>query len=253
MADTRGGLVKFVAEAERHDLPVKFLKYLLHSSYSYSSAGASSFVLPTFNHMVLEKNVIEGVTPLSLAAPLGEMTAIQTIYHEATHAWLDLQEDNPEVAALMKDGIKHYKGAPLMRGAKKADDPERIFHEAMGSYVGHRPSRYWGTLESLTFVDSLCTKGPPPDKRAFLLKMTKRARSDYESAMADRVFGYQNGPGMFSVFREQNDTTRMITDKMKEFCDRVLLEGKIPDQFDRKAPLVALWSKLRKTFYPDLG
>jgi hypothetical protein len=83
--------------------------------------------------------------------------------------------------------------------------------------------------------------------------MTKRARADYASAMADRVFGYQNGPGMFSVFREQNDTTRMITDKMKEFCDRVLLEGKIPDQFDGKAPLVALWSKLRKTFYPDLG
>jgi hypothetical protein len=39
---------------------------------------------------------------------------------------------------------------------------------------------------------------------------------------------------------------------MKNFCDGELLEGMIPDQFDRKKTLTDLWAKLRGKFYPDL-
>jgi hypothetical protein len=249
----RSGFGIFIKAAERHDLPVGFLRYVSQSSYTYSTSDSSSYVLPTFNHMVLEEGAVESGANLALPLPMGESSAVQTIYHETTHAWLDLKENDPEVSALMKHGETYYRSAPLLRGAAKADDPSRLFHEAMGSYVGHRAGSYWAALEGLSIVNNLATKGIDPAKRAKIIRMARSARSEYGRAMGERVFGYQNGPGWFSAFREQNDTTKIISDKMKDFCDRTLLETKIPEQFERKSKLVELWNQLRTKFYPDLG
>lgn len=250
---TKGGFVNFIRAAERHDLPVGFLRYVSQSSYTYSQSSSSSFVVPTFNHMVLERGTVEQGANLSLALPMGEGTAVQTIYHETTHAWLELKKGEREVKALFAHGDEYYKAAPLSSGAAKADDPARIFHEAMGSYVGHRAATYWAALELLTAVDSLATKDVDPVKRSKLIRMARDARMKYGTAMGERVFGYQNGPGWFSVFREQNETTKAISNRMKDFCDRVLLEAKLPEAFDRKARLLDVWNKLKAKFYPDLG
>jgi hypothetical protein len=242
----------FIVRAEQYQLPVGFLRTISRSSYTFSY-GDSAYVSPWTNRMVLELSTLELGRDMAPSLPMGEAPAVQTLYHESTHAWLDLQEDTPKVVKLVEEGETYYKDAPLT-GGQKADDPERVFQEAMASYVGHRAATYWSALESLTLAEDMAKEPEKlePKKRAMLLKIVREARARYGREMGLRVFGYQNTPGWFNFSSDQVETTKVISSAMKNFCDRELLEGMIPDQFERKKTLTDLWAKLRAKFYPDL-
>jgi hypothetical protein len=241
----RVGFSNFIAAAERSGLPVGFLRRIGQSNYGFSY-GESSYVLLSRDLIVLQKGDLE--RGANLAPPLpSESSQLATLYHESTHAWLDLAKNESAVTKLFDEGRMHYEAAPLKNGAK-ADDPERLFHEAMGVYVGHRVAVYWQALETLTYLETASRRKEVD--RPYLVQLARAARARYARDMAKRVFGYQPPPGRFWS-REQVETTRVIFNAMKGFCDRVLLEDKISDQFERQPALMELWAKLQEQF-PEL-
>lgn len=249
MADTtaRQGFVNFIARAERFGLPVGMLREVGRSNYTYKQ-GSSTSVSPWFDTMTFEPADLAAVANMSPSKPRKEGRGVETIYHEATHAWLDIKKDAAEVKALREHGREYYKNAPLTAG--RADDPERVFDEAVASYVGHRTSTYWQALEELTIIsDTLATK-PAPDAQARIVKQAKTVRAAYERLMGERVFGYQT-PGWWSS--EQIYTKKIVSSRIKTFADTQLLESKLPDQFARAGEPTAISNRLAREHYPALG
>src|SRR4051794_18192615 len=105
MADlmAKMGFRGFIGDAERFGLPVGFLRAVAASSYTYEF-GDETAVSPWTNTMSFEKQELDGVANMSPSTPYGESTSVLNIYHEGTHAWLDIQEDQPKVSALIAHG-----------------------------------------------------------------------------------------------------------------------------------------------------
>lgn len=249
MSDTaaRQGFVDFIARAERFGLPVGMLRNVARSDYTYRQ-GSSTSVSPWLNTMTFEPADLAAVANMSPSKPRKEARGVQTIYHEATHAWLDVKQDDAEVRVLRQEGREYYKDAPLSAG--QADDPERIFEEAIASYVGHRTSTYWQALEELTIIADTLAAKPAPDAQARILGQAKTVRATYERQMGERVFGYQT-PGWWSS--QQIYTKRLVSSSIKDFADVRLLENKLPDQFARTGAPKAIWDRLAREHYPALG
>jgi hypothetical protein len=222
----------FVRNAERYGLPVRFLRRV-GRDYSISF-GSSSAVNPWFNTMTLEEEELRSGSQMAPALPIGEATAIQTIYHEATHAYLDLLSNDPRFSQFITAGEQHYQGARTTQGATTTD-PERVFHEAAASYVGHRAATWWSTFESLSIYVSMARTNPAAAGRLRQMNSFERVREDYNRQMSQIVFGYSEEGGFLGVGSRQATTTRAMTGQMKTFLDHELLEDKIPDRFEAVA------------------
>jgi len=243
----RQGFVDFIVRAEHFGLPVGMLRDVARSDYTYRQGGPTS-VSPWLDTMTFEPADLASVANMSPSKPRKEARGVQTIYHEATHAWLDVKKDTAEVRVLRQQGLEYYKEAPLTAG--RADDPERIFEEAIASYVGHRTAAYWQALEELTIISDTLTTKPTPDAQARILAHAKTVRATYERLMGERVFGYQT-PGWWSS--QQIYTKRIVSSQIKTFADTRLLENRLPDQFARTGSPKAIWDRLARDHYPALG
>ncbi len=58
-------------------------------------------------------------------------------------------------------------------------------------------------------------------------------RNNYNTAMARTTFGYQPVGWGLGPWKEQADTERPMPQEMKTYLDEMVLEGKIPDEFDK--------------------
>src|SRR5436189_6302746 len=72
--------------------------------------------------------------------------------------------------------------------------------------------------------------------------LAAKQRLDYNAAMRQRVFGYEEKSAISS---EQIETIRPISDALKTFLDHELLEDKIPDDFDAVAKFRLLISEIK--------
>lgn len=225
---------EFIDNAERYGMPVRFLRYV-ERNYGIASGGSDA-VTPAINLMSLEEETLQSVEHISPMPPFGEGTGVQTIYHESTHAYFDLLSGEPAVSDVIRHGEAHYEEAPL-QGGGTGDDPERIFQEAAASYVGHRVSTWWLAFEEL----SMAVAGRFPD--AILSTWIDRTRNNYNNRMAERTFGYQETGGFLGFGTSQTETTRQMSQQLKDFLDNHLLEGKIPDNFDE---VVGFWQLIEQ-------
>src|SRR5262245_30742393 len=120
---------RLVQQLEGYQMPVRFLR-LVGAKYSFGETSGISNRNTWLNTMDPDKADVDmlkgGFRP---GGTLDEASLIQTIYHESTHAYLDLKENEQKFSSFIKDGIAHYRGAPL-RGGGSATDPDRIFQEA---------------------------------------------------------------------------------------------------------------------------
>src|SRR5262245_1785811 len=122
----------FIANAEFYGMPVAFLRVVGKRYTFHVTAAAGPFSTehanPITNSMYLNVSTYKMLIKMETALPVGEATAIATAYHESTHAFLDLKENEPKFKKLIEDGIKHYQGAP-MAGGGLSRTPERLFQE----------------------------------------------------------------------------------------------------------------------------
>ncbi len=155
---------------------------------------------------------------------------IGTIYHEATHAYLDEHKDEEPIKHIYAEGVRHYEGAPT-RNDGETSDAEEVFQEASAGYVQTRVSAWWSAFSMLKFFIS--NESLTPDRLSSV-------REQYDKAMAKRVAGYSTEGHWYSMSRHQAATLRPLSDEMKVFLDTQVLEGKIPDQFDAVAAFANL-------------
>lgn len=126
-------------------------------------------------------------------------------------------------------GREHYRNTRLEDGSL-AKDPDRITHEAAADYVGGRAAGWWEARVDMTAA----RRDLPPPEDALLRQIgeivnaVRKIPQRYNKKMGEAVFGYQQG-----IFGNQIHTKVRIPARLKEFCDRVILEGKIPDDFRR--------------------
>jgi len=168
---------------------------------------------------------------------------VQSIYHEATHAWFDIKSARPDVAGLVKRGKVYYSGS-LRSSGQKVDDEDRALQEAAAAYVAHRASSYFAAYASLSNYEKLLGH-PPANGVTQALSMARRVPSEYDIRMADRVMGYQMMSRFSSV---QDPLTKPISTDLRAFCDRVLLELRIPDSFNLALPLKRRYDALAQKF-----
>ena len=222
----------FVGNAERYGLPVRFLRRV-GRNYSIGF-GSSSAVNYWLNTMTLEEEDLRSASQMAPTLPVGEASAIRTIYEEATHAYLDLVSNEPRFSRFIAAGERHYQGARTTRGTTTTD-PGRVFQEAAGTYVAHRAAVWWSTFESLSIFAGMSSSDPAAASRLRQRNMFGRLRDDYNRQMAEVVFGYSEEGGFLGIGSEQVETTRPMTGGMKTFLDHELLEDKIPDRFEAVA------------------
>jgi len=209
----------FVAAAQDLGMPTGFLQEV-GADYTVV-LGDQDTVLHRINTLVLRRETLDAVDELSPDLPFGELSTVYTLYHEATHAWLDLHADESPVAGLISDGEEHYADAPLVDGRTTSDE-HRLFQEAAGDYVGSRMAHWWGALADLSIAAS-----------TGMLTAARLAAiaADYEAAQSETVFGYSPEGGLLGIGTKQVDTQRPTPASLREFLDCVLLESKVPSSF----------------------
>jgi hypothetical protein len=222
MASTTERLKKFIASAKHFGLPVGFLSEVV-GRYNFRSpeGQGTDNVMPTLNLMTVYEDNLRLVEKASPGLPIGEGSAINTVYHEATHAYFDLEESSPGLATAFEDAVRRLRGGHRKDG-KTISDPERAAHETAGTYVGHRVFTWWSALERLTLAGHNLDQGSEPQHVAEYLADVDTA---YDQSMKEKVFGYESSWG------KQIEIAAPIPTLLRQFCDRELLEGKIPDRF----------------------
>lgn len=247
-------LQPFILVAERAGLPVKILRYL-EQYYSIHTTKQAGYTDVRLNNLYLNRrnyDLLKGARlgPTDRAGVQmieSEGEAVNELYHEATHAYLDLKlgrgaddhisqnyyEKDHELQYPKKifEKYRHYyAGASLrepiqcrMRNVPQGmvSDPETVLNEAMAMYIGTRASQYWTTMDRLTFFRDTA-KSSNRDK---LLRFVASEIMEYERTMANRVVGYDEFCGKQSAISD-----KIIPEEVKVMCDRIL-ENKIPDKF----------------------
>jgi hypothetical protein len=220
---------RFVEQVDSYEMPARFLR-VVAKKYTFGETSGISYTNTWLNTMDINESQLASLkSGFRPGGTLGESTMILTLYHESTHAYLDLKENEQKFKEFIRDGTAYYRLAPL-QGGGTADDPDRIFQEAAASYVAHRAATWYGAYDEIESyregTDEKTWEGH--GDKAFYDRVETRVRKipgEYDQAMRDRMFGYQEKRGV------QVSTTQGISARIKAFCDDEILEGKIPDYF----------------------
>jgi hypothetical protein len=193
------------------------------------------------NEMVLYESTWRGL--LHNPSKRADVTAVQTLYHEASHAYVDLEDiDDTKMWA---EAVSIYKTAKLVNG-KTVSDPAEAVEEAVAEYVGHRAAQVWFARDKMALVNLILDKFEARQLKADQMKeiignvlAQGSIPGSYNRAMLERVFGYQKvGGTQVPVAAEP------IPDRLRHFCDTVILEDKIWDNFNFMPQLVSHYQQL---------
>lgn len=230
----KGSIMYATRRLDAVGMPVGLLKYMLKQSkefwwpYSFEIApwASISYVLTTWNSLYITKNVNRYLLRTRLGGDPGESSAIQELYHEMVHAYLDVREGDAKFKKFIKEGRDYYKNAPLT-GTKKTVGSNRVFQEAIAEYVAHRVEARYNALDWTEVIREMLQEKVdkalnPPDEWFDKWKSTaQKIPKQYKEKMSKRAFGYGK------LGDRQYQTSKPIAGYLKKFCDEELLEGKV--------------------------
>jgi hypothetical protein len=222
-------LQPFINAVKTYGMPVEYLR-VVESRARRKAAGTDGIdhYSPTFTTLAFTPQTIDGLNVSGAPSDLPTVLEVQTVYHEATHAFLYLTAaENPSLKSFLKAEESRFKGAPLEDGTK-GDDTERLLQEAAGEYVGNRAATYWSALWNLTKMQRAFEKGA--SRNPAFWKAFETIPGAYDRGMALRPGGYQFR-GLTNS--RQVESRQPITTTLMDYCDRVILESRVPHQFAR--------------------
>ena len=233
----------FIDNARSCGLPTNFLTEVA-KRYSFDLADPSGpdYTVKWFHEIDLKASTLKSVHGLKFDRGIGG--SVGTIYHESTHAWLWMKEDDQPIKDFIKNGKSYYHAVPLGDDDVVSDE-DRVFHEAMGEYVGHRASTWFNCMAILLDYSTDIVSEITADMIAKKTILIKKQKQLFNAAMAQRVFGYQSKGGA-DVWTKMG-----MSSQMKNFCDQTLLENKFKDQFEQNPRLVEVWNNVAKS-YPGI-
>lgn len=216
---------------EKHGMPVAFLR---HVEAHVPLVASDTDALKGWKWDMQLHLSAGTLRPLANPVPDtigGEAAPIHTLYHEGTHAFLYSKRAEPAVVRLREEALRYYRDAGLAVGGT-ATDPARIVEEAAADYVAHRAAMLWRTMEALAEAAEVerTAGGMNRFKLEEKVKECAELPHEYNRKGAQLVFGYQNN--YWGYGSRQLMTTKPISFALKNYCDQVILQGKIPDCFD---------------------
>jgi hypothetical protein len=242
-------VLQFITEATKVGMPTRFLSRVLDKYRFISSSDSGKHETSRFwEEITLDRSMWADLQRPGL---MGKFDAVSTLYHEATHAYIDL-EGYGETQEF-EEAMEYYNMAELADGNHiwNKDMRVRAVEEAAADYVGHRAKtlwRAWTRLESLADLLIKVSAGKMTvDKGRELIlsgaaidEATKSKLSvpaEYNIDMQERVFGYvMVGDGTWKApihpDVQRKIVSKPIPDKLREHCDKVILEDKIYDDFN---------------------
>ena len=221
-----------IERLQHYRMPVRFLRFVA-SRYTfrqtYRGVDATNEWVNRIDFSI--DNVRRWSRGFRPGGVLGETTSIQTLFHEFTHAYLDLKENDPNVSRILAHARRHYRNAP-MRNGRVTENLDRLVTEAFAGYVGNKASVFYDAFELLSFwkesLDRLVWRNEGVPNFDMIEREVANIPTTYNARMAYRVFGYDSGRFGFS---DQNPTNRQISDQIRFFCDTEMLESKISPTF----------------------
>lgn len=249
----------FMSDADRYGMPVRFLRYV-RPRIAVATNGivpGQRFAVPStgethyndvLNLMDVDTRDADGLAAFHTAS--AAPSAVGDIYHEATHAYLDLRLEAHDrgISNILRDAESYYTGAPLQRGGQ-ATNPALLAGEAAASFVGWCASAWWHAFWLLRMVQEGLVRRDPSGRTVRRplrqpAQILARAETVYETSLRATSFGYdctRQVLGRCSIWSEQIETTRPIMPRLREFLSGHLLENKIPMSFDAVPAFRELW------------
>ena len=235
MSNAKKNVERGIEQLDLCGMPVGYLRHVVrHCGIEQISSGVSSYK-PFLDEIELKKSVVKSLSEFVPGLPLGEAAEIGTLYHEAAHAYIDINSDKAVFAEVIKHGREYYEGAELDDSSETVvEDENRVFQEAIATYCGHRATVWYLALDTLVATLEMLKEAeagtsPPTEKECSDIAIhVGEIRHNYDKGIAKRIFGYEEF-GLFSS--RQVYTKKPISAKIKNFADAKMLEGKIPDIF----------------------
>jgi hypothetical protein len=186
---------------------------------------------------------------------------LDTVYHEATHAYFDLRQDANDRAflALLASARRYYADAPFavlgqnrrVGSATTDEQIRRAVSEAAGEYVGNQVFRFWSARSLLEILRSpLLPNGDRrPSQQA--IEQVRRIRTDYEdrwssSGGTGQQFGYTMTDETFSPSPRR--LLKPIMPRLAYFLDNHLLEGRMAARFEQLTLFQPILQELAQTY-----
>ena len=198
-------------------LPVRFLQYVMANYGLRLDSRTRGFATDEAdNKLELSHQLGARLGKAAFDGELEEAKAVGILYHEATHAYMDLRLDaaDAEVWGLMTNAKRYYSGGTLV-GGKRIADPERVASEAIGEYVHRRVYNWWIVRDLLEAGKNL--------RRDYRRMAVAPLRISYNMAGRQRAYGYEEISENKTL-----KTTKPIMPALARYADVQLLEGKIP-------------------------
>ena len=199
--------------------------------------------VPFFNLMNLSKETLSGLT--NLTSPTGSffnVTSMQTLFHESTHAYLDQlnKSNNEEYHKIHDEAVEYYKSG-ILKDNTKVTDPERVFQEAAATYVASRTDNYLNTYNEIKLQNLLFKKGKI-DFETYQRKVDVIGKR-YDAELSDLTQGYQE-KGVFN--NEQVEVKTPMPQTLKTFLDTHILGPALTNRFENNQRLQSLVLKNEK-------
>lgn len=239
-----------VAAFQNKGLPVEFLKtvvgkfrqgeYTVGGDSLWSLLGGSDAFIPLGKHLNLDPQSLEGWRDVERSG-ITDLSKTGSFIHESTHTFFDIMKSNARFADIMQKGIEYYRNAPLKSGGR-VTDPERVFQESVASYTENRVLNYVRSIKQLEDYQNLVNRDEVALSTEEFEKLIDEIALDYNKSQQHLVFGYQS-----DLLKNQDYTTQEISPDIKEFLDKEILEGKIPQTFSDSPKLTELLTNLKKS------
>ena len=250
-------LKKIIVQLERVGMPVKVLKRIV-TDYGFKVGSFEKVETDLWlNNVRIPSSQFAQYEKLYV---LTDADHIRDLYHEATHAWFDIEDMHK--TGMYRNALATYKKGTKLEEGAVVDDPERVVEEAAGMYVGHRVQSAIYVLQQIVTeslaLDRLDT-GAQNAKQVLegidgFRDWNPHGRKEkvygdipklYNKRMKRRVFGYQDvtvGTGCSKKQEQREVADQKIPWQLAVYCDYVL-EHKLNDDFWKVPFLVDKYNK----------
>jgi hypothetical protein len=245
----------FITGAETIGLPVNVLR-VADQHYEFEVGDppmtdpllGSSFRTPRIQY---PRNLYTFMPTVRVMMQPSHEDDVDSIYHEATHAWLNvMRRDQPRVATILRSAEVYYSGQQSFpegrrRQRRTMSTPATFTVEAAAEYVGGRCSIYYNAYQTL----SRLVHSTGPVRSAFRESAIRSAARSYFRDQRFDNLGYEF-EGFIARVTHSGSTYRSdasIPSALQQLLDHEVLEDRIPRHFADVPAFQALIEPYQRT------
>lgn len=241
--DSEVTLTRFIQAAGNVGMPVRMLKRVREEyTVRFLPGGGTNYVEWFWNNLILYENTVKGLRRVGKKP--ASSTSVLNLYHEAAHAVIDI--DDIDDTSMFDSARIEFARAKLTNG-KRVSDADRVTHEAVGCYVGHRAAMAWAVWEKLAIWNDILDSVEAGTVTVAHGQNSLNVISEgagisgwYDLKMQEQVFGYQE-VGSKQIFVANYP----MPSGLRAYCDGILLENKIYDTFARMSPYTVSYDAIK--------